>query len=73
MGDDIKIKDDLLAKAQAKEQTKLAKTRADYLIEEEEGILSEEDEKLLDEVDEKEISEITLTPSKKEEESPDKE
>ncbi len=60
MGDDIKIKDDLLAKAQAEEEAKVAKTRADYLIEEEEGVLSEEDKKLLDEVDEGEISEISL-------------
>ena len=63
MGDDVKIKDDLLAKAQAEKEAKLVKTRADYLIEAEEGVLSEMDKKLLDEVDEEEISEISLTPS----------
>jgi small subunit ribosomal protein S3 len=74
MGDDIKIKDDLLSKAELKEQAKLAKTRADYVIEEEEGILSEEDKKLLDEVDEKDVSEISLSPNKNdEEEVPNKE
>ncbi|MFX1389882.1 MAG: 30S ribosomal protein S3 [Promethearchaeota archaeon] len=64
MGDDIKIKDDLLSKAQAKQEAKLAKTRADYMIEVKEGELSEEDKKLLDEVDEKEISEISIIPNK---------
>jgi small subunit ribosomal protein S3 len=64
MGDDIKIKDDLLSKAQAKEEIKLAKTRADYMIEVKEGELSKEDKKLLDEVDEKEISEISINPDK---------
>ena len=63
MGDDIKIKDDLLLKAQAEEESKLAKTRADYVIEEEEGVLSKEDKKLLDDVDEEDISEISLKPS----------
>ncbi len=63
MGDDVKIKDDLLTKAQAEEEAKLAKTRVDYMIEQEEGVLSEEDKKLLDDVDEEEISEITLTPT----------
>ena len=64
MGDDIKIKDDLLLKAQAEEESKLAKTRADYVIEEEEGVLSKDDKKLLDDVDEEDISEITLKPDK---------
>jgi len=67
MGDDVKIKDDLLTKAQAEEEAKLAKTRADYVIEQEEGVLGEEDKKLLDEVDEEEISEITLTPNTEDE------
>lgn len=67
MGDDIKIKDDLLAKAQAEEEAKLVKTRVDYVIEEEEGVLSEEDKTLLDEVDEEEISEISLTPDMEDE------
>ncbi len=74
MGDDIKIKDDLLAKAQAEKEAKLAKTRADYVIEEGEGVLSEEDKKILDEVDEEKISEISLTPDTEDEkEESDKE
>ncbi len=68
MGDGVKIKDDLLVKAQAKEEAKLAKTRADYVFEEEEGVLSKDDKKLIDEVDEGEISEISLTPDKEDEE-----
>ncbi|MFW9989311.1 MAG: 30S ribosomal protein S3 [Candidatus Odinarchaeota archaeon] len=63
MGDDIKIKEDLLVKAQAEVEAKLAKTRADYIIEEE-GILGEEDKKLLDEVDEENTSEISLNSDK---------
>ena len=62
MGDDVKIKDDLLTKAQAEKETKLAKTRVDYAIEEEKGVLSEEDKKILDEVDEELTSEISLIP-----------
>jgi len=68
MGDDIKIKDDLLLKAQAEEESKLAKTRADYIIKEEEGVLSKEDKKLLDDVDEEDISEISLKPNKEDDE-----
>ncbi|MFX1315325.1 MAG: 30S ribosomal protein S3 [Promethearchaeota archaeon] len=70
MGDDITIKDDLLAQAQAKKVAQFAKTRVekklkkDYDYKEEEGILSEEDKALLDEVDEEDISEISLEPSK---------
>jgi small subunit ribosomal protein S3 len=68
MGDDIIIKEDLLAQAQAKKTAKLTKTRAEkklekkYEVIEEEGVLSEEDKALLDEVDEEEISEISLEP-----------
>lgn len=72
MGDDIKIKNALLAKAQAEEEAKLAKTRVDYVIEEEEGVLAEEDKGLLDEVDEGEISEISLVSSKDDEEEKQK-
>ena len=68
MGDDIKIKDDLLLKAQAEEETKLAKTRADYVIEEGEGVLSREDKALLDDVDEEDISEISIKPIKEDNE-----
>ena len=62
MGDDVKIKADLLTKAQAEQEAKLVKTRADYVIEAEAGALNEEDKKIIDEVDEEEISEISLTP-----------
>ena len=64
MGDDVKIKEDLLVKAQLVEEAKLAKTRADYVIEEEEGVLGEDDSKLLDEVDEEDTSEISLSSDK---------
>ena len=67
MGDDITIKDELLIKAQAEKEAELAKTRADYVIEEEKGTLSEEDKKLLDEVDEEDISEISVIPDTKDE------
>ena len=64
LGDDIKIKTNLLIKAQAEKEAELTKTRADYVIEQEEGALSEEDKKLLDEVNEEEISEISIIPDK---------
>ncbi|MEE9377946.1 MAG: 30S ribosomal protein S3 [Candidatus Lokiarchaeia archaeon] len=64
MGDDVKIKEDLLVKAQVAAEAKLAKTRADYVIEEEDGVLGEEDKKLLDEVDEEDTSEISLSSDK---------
>lgn len=67
MGDDVTIKDELLIKAQAEKEAELAKTRADYVIEEEKGTLSEEDKKLLDEVDEEDISEISVIPDTKDE------
>ena len=67
MGDDVTIKQDLLVKAQAEKKAELAKTRAEYVIEEEEGPLSEEDIKLIDEVDEKDVSEISAIPDKEEE------
>ena len=67
MGDDVTIKDELLIKAQAEKEAELAKTRADYAIEEEKGTLSEEDKKLLDEVDEEDISEISVIPDTKDE------
>ena len=70
MGDDITIKEELLAQVQAKKVAELTKTRAekklkkDYEMVEEEGVLSEEDKALLDEVDEEDISEISLEPNK---------
>ena len=66
MGDEVKIKDDLLSQAQSKAEAKLAKTRAEYVIEEEERELSEEDKELLDEVDEEDVSEISLEPENEE-------
>ena len=63
MGDDIKIKEDLLIKAQAEKEATLAKTKIEYMIEEKKGTLSEEDKKLLDEVDEEDISEISVIPN----------
>jgi len=71
MGDDITIKEELLAQAQAKKAAELTKTRVekklkkDYAMVEEEGVLSEEDKALLDEVDEEDISEISLESNKK--------
>jgi small subunit ribosomal protein S3 len=79
MGDDIKINDELLSQAEAKEKAKLAKTRVekvakeDYEITKEKGVLSDEDQELLDEVDEEDISEISLEPSKEHEENNEKE
>jgi hypothetical protein len=70
IGDEITIKGDLLTKAQAEAVAKLAKTKAEYAIEEEEAMLSEEDKQLIDEVDEEAISEISLAP---EEETPKEE
>ena len=75
MGDEIKIKEDLLAQAQVKKESEAAKTRVEkkakkkYEILEEEGILNEEDKALLDEVNEEKISEISLEPNEKAEKS----
>jgi small subunit ribosomal protein S3 len=68
MGDDIKIHDKLLSKAQTEREAKSAKTRAEYLIEAKEEVLTKEDKELLDEVDEGEISEISLIPNDEDEE-----
>lgn len=64
MGDEIKIKEDLLAEAQAR--AKARKKKAELKVEEKEDELSPEDQELLDEVDEKAVSEISLE-SKEEE------
>jgi small subunit ribosomal protein S3 len=66
MGDEVVIKDELLSKAQTKAEAKLAKTRAEYVIEEEERELTEEDKEILDEVDEEDVSEISLEPDNEE-------
>ncbi|MHA2009344.1 MAG: 30S ribosomal protein S3 [Promethearchaeota archaeon] len=62
LGDEVSLKHELLVRAQADAQAKLAKTKAEYVIEEEESILSEEEKQILDEVDEEAISEISLAP-----------
>ena len=66
MGDEVKIKYDLLTKAQAQAESKLAKTKVEYAIEEEVSELAKEDEKIIDEVDEEAISEISLAPEEEE-------
>ena len=62
MGDTVKIHDELLTKAQAKEEAKVQKTRAEYIIEESEEEPSVGDKELIDDVDEEDISEISLQP-----------
>jgi len=64
MGDEIKIKEDLLAEAQAR--AKARKKKAELKVEEKEDELSPEDQELLDEVDEKAISEISLESNEEE-------
>ncbi|MFX1426997.1 MAG: 30S ribosomal protein S3 [Promethearchaeota archaeon] len=66
MGDEVRIKDDLLTKAQIEIESKLAKTKVEYIIEEETAGI-EEDKKIIDEVDEEAISEISLAPEEEEE------
>lgn len=66
MGDEVRIKDDLLSQAQSKAEAKLAKTRAEYVIEEEDRELTEEDKEIIDEVDEEDVSEISLEPENEE-------
>jgi small subunit ribosomal protein S3 len=66
MGDEVVIRDELLSQAQTKAEAKLAKTRAEYVIEEEERELTEEDKEILDEVDEEDVSEISLEPENEE-------
>ncbi len=62
MGDEVKINYELLSQAQAQAEAKSAKTRAEYIIEEEEREITEEAKQILDEVDEEDISEISLEP-----------
>jgi small subunit ribosomal protein S3 len=63
MGDTVSLKRELLSQAQTKAEVKLAKTHAEYKIEEvEDGVLLDEDKELLDKVDEEDISEISLKP-----------
>jgi len=66
MGDEVRIKDDLLSQAQSKAEAKLAKTRAEYVIEEKDRELTEEDKEIIDEVDEEDVSEISLEPENEE-------
>lgn len=67
MGDEVNIKEDLLAKAQAEAEARLAKTKVEYVIEEEEAALSDEEKEIIDEVDEESISEISITPDEEDE------
>jgi small subunit ribosomal protein S3 len=68
MGDTVKINEELLKQAQAKENAKKGKTKIEYLIEEAEEKLSKEEKELVDEVDEEEVSEISLKPELDEDE-----
>jgi small subunit ribosomal protein S3 len=70
MGDDVKIHEEELKKAQVKAKAKKKKTRAEkiaeeYEIIEEEAVLGEEDKELIDEVDEEDVSEVSIEPNKK--------
>jgi small subunit ribosomal protein S3 len=65
MGDEVKLKYDLLNKAQLEEASKIAKTKVEYMIEEVASEAIEEDTKIIDEVDEEDISEISLAPEEK--------
>ncbi|MFW9867136.1 MAG: 30S ribosomal protein S3 [Candidatus Thorarchaeota archaeon] len=69
MGDEVNIKEDLLAKAQAEAEAKLVKTKVEYVIEEEEAALGDEEKEIIDEVDEESISEISITPDEEDEET----
>ena len=62
MGDEVQIKDDLLAKAQTEAEARSAKTKVEYAIEEEEAKLTDEEKEIIDEVDEESVSEISITP-----------
>ncbi|MHA1805531.1 MAG: 30S ribosomal protein S3 [Promethearchaeota archaeon] len=72
-GDDVKIKKDLLEKAQKEAEARKKKTEAEkvmekeYEITEEEGVLSEEDAALLDEVDMDDVSEMSVDSDSKNE------
>ncbi|MFW9770640.1 MAG: 30S ribosomal protein S3 [Candidatus Heimdallarchaeota archaeon] len=71
MGDDVKIHDDELAKAQTKAKAAEKKTRIEkiaekeYEVTEEEVELSKEEKDLIDEVDEEDVSEVSIEPNKK--------
>ena len=67
MGDEVYLKEDLLLKAQAEAEALIAKTKAEYAMQEEETGLSEEDKQIIDEVDEEAISEVSLVPEVDEE------
>jgi len=66
MGDEIKVKKDLLEQAQTKREVILTKTRTEYEIDEVDTDLSEEDKELIDDVDEDDISKISLEPNNEE-------
>lgn len=66
MGDTVKIKDEILAKAQAKKESELSKTKLekDYEVSEEERDLTAAEKELFDEVEEDDTSEIILESEK---------
>ena len=66
MGDEVKLKNDLLTKAQREAESKIAKTKVEYFLEEEKSGVIEEEKEIIDEVDEEAISEISLTPEEEE-------
>ena len=70
MGDDIKINNAALAKAQAKKEAELSKTKIEkeYDISEEEREPTEEEKELFEDVEEEDISEISLEPEDSKEE-----
>jgi len=74
-GDEIKVKNELLAKRQKEIKSKKPKSKAekladgDYLIEESLDKMSDEDQALIDEIDEEEISEVSIEPDEENEEN----
>ena len=66
LGDTVKIKDEALAKAQAKKLSEITKTKVekDYEVSEEERDLTEVEKELFEEVEEEDISEISLESEK---------
>lgn len=70
-GDEVKIKEELLKKAQKQKEADLAKLQPKKLIEddieeEETDVIPEEVKELIDEVDENDVKEISLEPNKEE-------
>ncbi|MFX1257593.1 MAG: 30S ribosomal protein S3 [Promethearchaeota archaeon] len=71
-GDEVKIKEELLKKAQKQKEAELSKLQPKKIIEEdieeeETDVIPEEVKELIDEVDEDDVKEISLEPNKEEE------